>query len=654
MLKSVLISNRGEIALRVIRTAKRLGMRTVAVFSTADRAAMHVQAADKAVEIGPAPSSESYLRQDRIIEAALRADVESLHPGCGFLAENAEFAEACGKAGLVFVGPSPDAIRAMGQKDRAKQLAESLNIPTVPGYSGDAQDDETFAREADRIGFPVLLKAIAGGGGKGLKAVSRLEDLIEAAASARREAQAAFGDSRLMIEKLIDPARHIEVQVFGDSHGNFVHLFERECTLQRRNQKVIEEAPAIAMPAGLRARMTEAALAAACAVTYLGAGTVEFLVPGEPLTDETPFYFMEMNTRLQIEHPVTELITGLDLVEWQFRVASGESLPLEQAAITAKGAAIEARLYAEDPQTGFLPSPGKIWRARFPEGQGIRVDSGGETGSEVPPYYDAMIAKIIGHGSSRVSAYDRLLGALSETVVAGPATNLAFLHALAERAKRDGDALSTRTIETHLPELTETEKGADAAIIAEGLHALLKAKQDEAARLRRAHSDEPHSPWDINDAFEFVPPREMTYAIEADGVLHEVKAVWTSSGPQVSGEDAQKKLEIIPTDEGVIAWVLMRQSHIRFARSQRGSTEAADGGSLRAPMPGRLTKIFVKEGESVKSGDRLAIVEAMKMEHVLHAPADGVVKVLSYREGQQVDSGAVIAEVGTDGQDASD
>ncbi len=399
MFKSVLVANRGEIALRVIRTARRLGIRTVAVYSAADRGAMHVAAADAAVEIGPAPSSDSYLRQDRIVEAARESGAECVHPGCGFLAENAEFAERCAEAGLVFVGPSPEAIRAMGQKDRAKALATELGIPTVPGYAGEAQDAVTFAREAERIGFPVLLKAVAGGGGKGLKAVYQSREIAEIAASAQREALAAFGDSRLMIEKLVDPARHIEVQVFGDTHGNAVHLFERECTLQRRNQKVIEEAPAIDMPEGLRARMTEAALAATRAVHYTGAGTVEFILPGGPLTDDTAFYFMEMNTRLQIEHPVTELITGLDLVEWQFRVAAGEPLPLAQEAIAARGSAVEARLYAEDPATGFLPSPGRIWRARFPEGEGVRVDSGVETGSDVPPYYDAMIAKIIGYGA---------------------------------------------------------------------------------------------------------------------------------------------------------------------------------------------------------------------------------------------------------------
>ncbi|MGB0085012.1 MAG: biotin carboxylase N-terminal domain-containing protein [Rhodomicrobiaceae bacterium] len=655
MFRSVLIANRGEIALRIIRTAKRLGMRTVAVHSAADQTALHVAAADESIELGPAPSSESYLRQDRIIEAALAARAECVHPGCGFLAENANFAEACTRAGLVFVGPSAEAIRAMGQKDEAKRLAAEVGIPTVPGYSGEAQDDVSLVREAKQIGYPIVMKAVAGGGGKGLKPVFKAKDLVEAAASARREAQAAFGDGRLMIEKLIEPARHIEVQIFGDAHGNCVHLFERECSLQRRSQKVIEEAPAINQPVALRARMTEAALSAARAVSYLGAGTVEFLVPGGPLTGETPFYFMEMNTRLQIEHPVTELITGLDLVEWQFRVAAGEALPLAQNEITARGAAVEARLYAEDPASGFLPSPGKIWRARFPKGDGIRVDSGVETGSEVPPYYDAMIAKLIGFGETRDAAYDRLLAALEATVMAGPRTNLAFLHALAAHAKAEGERLSTRYIEGHLDELT-VDVG-DGPAIGPAMVALLGLQQADAERLLRAISDEPHGPWDINDAFEFVPPRRMSYDIEADGLAQTVEVEWTATGPCLAGSGkpgARPTAEIIPADDGVIAWCAMRQSLVRFAPRDRGTAANAAGNVLRAPMPGRLTKLFVRAGDQVSAGDRVAVVEAMKMEHVLHAPSNGAVKSLLAREGEQVDLGAIIAEFDTEDSHASD
>jgi 3-methylcrotonyl-CoA carboxylase alpha subunit len=654
--KSVLIANRGEIALRVMRTAGRMGMRAIAVHSAADRTTLHVAAADASVEIGPAPSSESYLRHDRIIEAALANGAECIHPGCGFLAENAAFAEACAAAGLVFVGPTPDAIRIMGQKDEAKRLAASLGIPVVPGYSGVAQDDAIFAREAALIGYPVVLKAVAGGGGKGLKPVFDPKDLTEAAASARREAKAAFGEDRMMIEKLVEPARHIEMQVFGDAHDHVVHLFERECTLQRRGQKVIEEAPAINMPAALRARMAEAAIAAARAVAYRGAGTVEFLVPGGPLTADTPFYFMEMNTRLQIEHPVTELITGLDLVEWQFRVAAGEALPLPQEAIVAHGAAVEARLYAEDPATGFLPSPGRIWRADFPERGGLRVDSGVATGSDVPPYYDAMIAKIVGFGETRGRAYDALLAGLSETVLAGPRTNLAFLYRLAALAASEGESLSTRYIENHLIELTQLAP--DLAAIGAGTLALLVSRQSEAAQMRRAQSDEPHSPWDIADGFEFTGSRDSPYDVDADGVLHTIGVTWSAGGPVIAGSDprdgAATGPHIILAGDDVIVWHAMRQTHLRFRDRRRTGPGEASGGMVRSPMPGRLARLFVREGDPVTRGDRIAVIEAMKMEHILHAPADGVVQSLPHGEGEQVEMGAVIAQLRTDGGHASD
>jgi 3-methylcrotonyl-CoA carboxylase alpha subunit len=654
LLKSVLIANRGEIALRVIRTARRLGMRTIAIYSEADRGAMPVLAADVAVEIGPAPSNESYLRQDRIIEAARGTGAECIHPGCGFLAENAEFAERCAAAGIVFVGPSPEAIRVMGLKDQAKDLAATLGIPTVPGYNGAAQDDETFAAEAARIGFPVLLKAVAGGGGKGLKAVRDAKDLVEIAASARREALAAFGDGRLMIEKLIDPARHIEVQVFADTLGNAVHLFERECTLQRRNQKVIEEAPAIEMPAGLRARMTEAALAATRAAHYTGAGTVEFILPGESLRDDTPFYFMEMNTRLQIEHPVTELITGLDLVEWQFRIAAGEPLPLTQEAISLSGAAVEVRLYAEDPATGFLPSPGRVLKARFPAATGLRIDSGVETGSEVPPHYDAMIAKLIGHGADRDEAYDRLLEGLHQTVLAGPATNLAFLHRLAGRAKAEGAALSTGYIEANLAELTQ--EAPDPVAAGFGALALLEEQQKRLAKRRAQQSSDIHSPWDCNDGFEFGGTRTVSYAIEADGAVREVAVAWTPSGARLleAAADGEAAPELVEAGEVAVIWRTMRQTRVRFAPKRAAGAGGASGRLITAPMPGRLSRLFVREGDRVEAGDRIAVLEAMKMEHILHALSPGAVSRVTFAEGAQLDAGAVIAELDLDGADASD
>jgi 3-methylcrotonyl-CoA carboxylase alpha subunit len=649
--KSVLIANRGEIAIRIIRAARRLGMRSVAVYSEADAQALHVRLADEAVGIGPAPSTESYLRQDVIIEAARKTGAECIHPGAGFLAENAAFAEACAAAGIVFIGPTPEAIRLMGAKDEAKALAARLNIPVLPGYAGEAQDTVTFAREAKRIGYPVVLKAIAGGGGKGLRPVFSASDLTEAAAGARREAEAAFGDGRLLMEKLVEPARHIELQVFGDNHGNVVHLFERECTLQRRGQKVIEEAPAINFPDGLRARMAEAALQAARAVAYRGAGTVEFLAPGGPLRDDTPFYFMEMNTRLQIEHPVTELITGLDLVEWQFRVAAGEPLPLAQDAIRAQGAAVEARLYAEDPATGFLPSPGRILAAHFPERRGVRVDAGVETGGEVPPYYDAMIAKIIGHGPSRDEAYANLLAALDETVMAGPRSNLDFLHRLAERSARNGEGLSTRFIERNLEELTATPP--DDAAIRAGAAALVGMEQSRSETLRRRISGEPTGPWDALDGFEYTGGRaSLSYAVLADGVLHHAPVAFGSGLGQSEG---RKDMRILQQGEEIVVWHKRRQTRVRWPeRKAGGGLGAAQDGALRSPMPGKLTKVMIQAGDKVARGDRMAIVEAMKMEHVLHAPADGLVVSVPRAEGEQVELGTVIAEFQAVKSNASD
>src|SRR5436190_16406354 len=420
MFEKILIANRGEIAVRVIRTARRLGVKTVAVVSEADRGAPFAGMADEMVEIGPGPASESYLRGDKIIAAALETKAEAIHPGYGFLAENAAFAESVGKAGLAFIGPSPDAMRRMGGKAEAKAIAAKAGVPVVPGYAGDNQTAKTLAREARRIGYPVMIKAVAGGGGRGMRLVAREADLAAALEGAEGEAQAAFGDARVLLEKVIDRPRHVEVQVFGDAHGNVVHLFERDCSLQRRNQKVIEEAPALGMSPELRARITEAAVACARAVGYEGAGTVEFLVERGMLSAQSPWYFIEMNTRLQVEHPVTEANTGLDLVEWQLRVASGERLPLDQAQIKMSGHAIEARLNAEDPASGFLPSTGPVVTFETPGGDGLRVDSGVAAGSVISPFYDSMIAKLIAHGADRPQAIARLAHGLEETVVAGP------------------------------------------------------------------------------------------------------------------------------------------------------------------------------------------------------------------------------------------
>ncbi len=476
MFSSVLIANRGEIACRIMRTAKRMGLRTVAVYSQADSSALHVKQADAAIEIGPAPATESYLAADRLIAAAREAGADCIHPGYGFLSENAGFAQSCLDAGIAFVGPSPQAIRAMGLKDRAKALMEEAGVPVVPGYHGERQEAAFLKRKAYEIGYPVLIKAVAGGGGKGMRRVERHADFDDALASCMREAQSAFGDARVLIEKYITAPRHIEFQVFGDRHGNVIHLGERDCSLQRRHQKVIEEAPAPGMSEALRAAMGKAAVAAAKAVGYEGAGTIEFIADGAGGLKQDGFWFMEMNTRLQVEHPVTESVTGLDLVEWQFRVAAGEKLPLKQDQVRLEGHAVEARLYAEDPERGFLPSTGKLIALRFPQAHGLRVDSGVEAGDVVTPFYDPMIAKLIAHGATRDEALDRLADALEATVVAGPRSNAGFLAALARAdGFRNGD-FDTGFIDAHLAELIASPSGLDRAAAASGARELAGAR----------------------------------------------------------------------------------------------------------------------------------------------------------------------------------
>ncbi len=439
MFKSVLIANRGEIAVRIIRTARALGMRTAAVYSDADREALHVKLADEAHYIGPAPARDSYLDVSRIIEAARKARAECVHPGYGFLSERPELAEGCVAAGIVFVGPPPAAMRAMGSKSEAKALMQKARVPVLPGYHGDRQDAKFLREKAYETGYTVMIKAAAGGGGKGMRKVTKAIEFEEALVSAQREAEAAFGDDRVLIEKVIENPRHIEVQIFADNHGNVVHLYERDCSLQRRHQKVMEESPAPGMTENMREAMTKAAIDAAKLSGYRGAGTVEFIVdPSKGMTLDS-FYFLEMNTRLQVEHPVTETVTGIDLVEWQFRIAAGEKLPLTQNEIHLKGHVVEARIYAEDPEAGFLPSAGKLHGLHFPKGEGIRVDSGIAEGDEVTGYYDPLLAKMIAHAPTRNGAFNRLSHALAHTVVAGPRGNIAFLHALAELpAVREG------------------------------------------------------------------------------------------------------------------------------------------------------------------------------------------------------------------------
>ena len=468
MFKSVLIANRGEIACRIIRTARRMGLRAVAVYSDADRNALHVRLADEAVHIGPSPAAQSYLASARLIAAAQAAGADCVHPGYGFLAENADFAQACLTAGIAFIGPPPAAILAMGLKDRAKALMEKAGVPVVPGYHGERQEPKFLKQKAYELGYPLLIKATAGGGGKGMRRVDKHADFDAALESAQREALSAFGDARMLIEKYVGHPRHIELQVFADRHGNAIHLGERDCSLQRRHQKVIEEAPAPGMSASLRAAMGAAAVAAAKAVGYEGAGTVEFIADGEGGLKAGGFWFMEMNTRLQVEHPVTEAVTGLDLVEWQLRVAAGEPLPLKQDQVRIAGHAVEARIYAEDPAHGFLPSTGKLVALQFPQGEGLRVDAGVEAGDEVTPFYDPMIAKLIAHGATRDQALDRLADALEGTIALGPRSNLGFLAALARAPGFRGGDFDTGFIDRNLSQLGAAPQPLDHAAVALG------------------------------------------------------------------------------------------------------------------------------------------------------------------------------------------
>jgi 3-methylcrotonyl-CoA carboxylase alpha subunit len=649
MFKRILIANRGEIAVRIIATARKLGIETVAVCSEADRDAPFTRLADRVVEIGPGPAVESYLCADRIVAAAKEAGAEAVHPGYGFLAENAGFAESLTRAGIKFIGPSPDAMRRMGGKAEAKTIAARAGVSIVPGYHGEAQSAQVLAKEAARIGYPVMIKAVGGGGGRGMRLVTRADEFAAAFASAQREAEAAFGDARLLIEKALERPRHIEVQVFGDSHGNVVHLFERDCTLQRRNQKVIEEAPAPGMSPELRARITAAAVACARAVAYEGAGTVEFLVEGGSLGPQAPWYFIEMNTRLQVEHPVTEAITGLDLVEWQLRVAAGEKLPLSQSRVAMSGHAIEARLNAEDPPRGFLPSTGPVVAFETPAAEGLRVDSGVEPGSVISPFYDSMLAKLIAHGPDRTTAISRLSNALEETVVAGPKTNAAFLHALlthaAFRAGEMDTALITRELATLAP------ASFDAKAIGFGVMHMLWQAHDEAELARSSVLGEPYSPWSVQDAFQLTPPRRQRLTVLVDDRPTGVEVTWSASGPAVavSGDRPDPpwpRRSIRVVGEGNPLYVLhdMRQTRLAWPAFDADSVgEGSDANSVRAPIIGRVAKVFVAEGSTVAKGDRIAVVEAMKMEHVLHAPRGGKIKRLAAKEGDQVAQGALIA-----------
>ncbi len=661
MFAKILIANRGEIACRVIATARRLGLRTVAVYSDADRDARHVRLADEACRIGPPEARASYLNMDAILAAARESRAEAIHPGYGFLSENEAFARACAAAGTVFVGPSPEAIAAMGDKAAAKRLMEKAGVPLVPGYHGEEQNPSFLAGQAARIGYPVLIKASAGGGGKGMRIVAGEKDFASALEGARREAKSAFGDDRVLVERYLERPRHIEMQVFGDAHGNVVHLFERDCSVQRRHQKVIEEAPAPGMTEAWRRAMGEAAVAAARAIRYVGAGTVEFIVAGEGA-----FYFMEMNTRLQVEHPVTEMITGLDLVEWQLRIAAGEPLPRKQAELAIRGHAIEARVYAEDPAKGFLPATGRLVHVRFPrESAQLRVDTGIEPGAEIQPWYDPMIAKIIAHGADRREALARLAAALRETEVAGPANNVGFLARVASSAAFSRGEVDTGFIERHSDELLAPDAGVPCEVLAAAACAELDA-EERTARDRARGSGDPYSPWHCADGWRLNQGSHHGFVFTRRGTKHEVAVDFLSGALRLraGGREHALEFEILPGGELLVrldgraskaravrdgdAWIVFAQGgSFRLALEDplHGLDVEAGGASLAAPMPGKVVQVLARAGARVAKGDALVVLEAMKMEHTILAPREGTVKEVHYRPGDRVAEGAPLLEL---------
>ncbi len=640
MFSSVLIANRGEIACRIARTAKRLGLRTIAVYSEADADALHVRLADEAHLIGPAPARDSYLAIDKILAVAKRARAACIHPGYGFLAERAEFAEACAAARIVFVGPPPAAIRAMGLKDGAKTLMARAGVPVVPGYHGERQEPKFLKEKAYEIGYPVLIKAVAGGGGKGMRRVDRHADFDAELEGAMREALAAFGDARVLIEKYITAPRHVEIQVFADAHGNVIHLGERDCSLQRRHQKVIEEAPAPGMTAELRAIMGRAAVEAARAVGYVGAGTVEFIADGSKDLNADGFWFMEMNTRLQVEHPVTEAITGLDLVEWQFRVAAGERLPLGQDEVPLAGHAVEARLYAEDPEKGFLPSTGTLVALEFPVGEGIRIDTGVEAGAEVSPFYDPMIAKVIAQGATRQQALDRLGQALDRTIAAGPRTNLGFLAALSRAPAFRQGRFDTGFIDRNLAALGAVPQGVDRAAAAAGVARLIAREAERIAARAEARG----SPWEVNDAFQLSGARAVALPARVDGESATAQVVYGPAGPEVSVDGVGAAADSLAIDGPGAVYVLRqgRQTVVRL-KDVAIDVEHLDGdGLVRAPMHGKVLAVLVEPGDVVTKGQRVAVIEAMKMEHSLTAPVAGRVSEVAAAAGSQIAEGAKV------------
>lgn len=656
MFSKVLIANRGEIACRVIATCRRLGIATVAVYSDADRNARHVRLADEAIHIGPAAARESYLRSDAILDAARRSGAQAIHPGYGFLSENADFADACVAAGIAFIGPPASAIRAMGDKSAAKALMAKAGVPLTPGYHGDQQAPEFLRAQADGIGYPVLIKASAGGGGKGMRKVERSEDFVDALASCQREAASAFGNDHVLVEKYIERPRHIEIQVFGGGQGEAVYLFERDCSVQRRHQKVLEEAPAPGMSADRRAAMGKAAVDAARAVGYVGAGTVEFIAG-----PDGDFYFMEMNTRLQVEHPVTEFITGTDLVEWQLRVAAGQPLPKRQDELAIHGHALEARLYAEDADRGFLPSTGTLRRLRLPTpSANVRVDTGVEEGDSITPYYDPMIAKLIVWDVDRDAALRRMRQALADCQVVGVTTNAGFLRRLVQTDSFANAKLDTALIEREQAALAVTGDGEQALW---ELAAIAAVASTPAAA---ADARDPHSPWQAQDGWRLGVPAARSVPLQQGERARTLKVWTTADGWRVQCGDAAPKQVVGHADGQTLSvqmderrWRLQLQrdgdqlylfasdgQHRFTLHDPVGESEqaSADAGSLLAPMPGRIVATLVAAGTQVKRGTPLVVLEAMKMEHTLQAPADGTVKGYRAKAGDQVGDGAVLVD----------
>ncbi len=656
MFSKILIANRGEIAVRIIRTCRRLGVKTVAVHSDADRNALFVDMADEAIALGGQTAAESYLKGERIIEAAIRTGAEAIHPGYGFLSENPDFADAVTKAGLRFIGPPASAIRAMGLKDAAKVAMEKAGVPVVPGYHGTSRDPDHLLNEARRIGFPVLIKARAGGGGKGMRRVESEAEFKLALESAEREAQASFGDPACLIEKYVSHPRHIEIQVFADDHGNVVHLFERDCSAQRRHQKVIEEAPAPGMPEDMRAAMGAAAVKAAKAIGYSGAGTVEFIADASEGLGMDRFWFMEMNTRLQVEHPVTEAITGEDLVEWQLRVASGEVLPKRQDELEMKGWAVEARLYAEDVPAGFLPSTGTISHLDLPEDL-VRIDSGIRTGDRVTPFYDPMIAKLIAAGTTRAEALSRLERALAEVRITGLTTNAAFLRRLIRQPDFAAGNPDTGLIGRHIEELAkEQEAGPEITAL--------------AALVLTGLLDPPAStdPWANLSGFRLWSRPEEVVVLDRDGDWQEVRLTAKVDGGWVVRLGAQS-VELGVRRPGADRYRLAvdgRSVEALLVRADAGITVFSQGASHRfrladllgqshadthagdhvtAPMPGLVKQVRVRAGEGVQAGQALAVMEAMKMELTLSAPRAGRVASVRVAEGEQVEAGALLIDL---------